>query len=112
MARIDDRAPGEDLTPAGESDVAESDLEPEQPRRYKVLLLNDDYTTMDFVVMVLMDIFHHPEDKAVEIMLSVHQNGAGLAGVYSYEVAETKVSKVTALAREHEFPLRCALEPA
>jgi ATP-dependent Clp protease adaptor protein ClpS len=77
-----------------------------------VVLLNDDYTTMEFVVMVLMTVFNHPEARAVELMLRVHHEGAATAGVYSREVAETKVSKVTELARQHEFPLRCALEPA
>jgi ATP-dependent Clp protease adaptor protein ClpS len=111
MSSLDDR--GREVAPEGESDVAaESDRATEQPRLYKVLLLNDDYTTMDFVVKVLMDVFHHPEDKAIEIMLSVHQNGVGLAGVYTHEVAETKAAKVTALARQSEFPLRCVLEPA
>jgi ATP-dependent Clp protease adaptor protein ClpS len=82
-----------------------------RPTLYKVLLHNDDYTTMEFVVMVLMSVFHHPEPQAVRIMLQVHQKGVGVAGVYSYEVAEARLSKVTRLAREHEFPLRCSMEP-
>ena len=67
---------------------------------------------MDFVVKVLMDVFHHSEERALEIMLKVHTEGVGRAGVYTYEVAETKAAKVTALARAAEFPLRCGLEPA
>jgi ATP-dependent Clp protease adaptor protein ClpS len=83
-----------------------------KPRLYKVLLHNDDYTTMEFVVWVLQSVFHHPEEKAVRIMLHVHQNGIGVAGTYPREVAETHVSEVEGLAREHEFPLRCTMEEA
>jgi len=88
----------------------ETDLH--RPRLYKVLLHNDDYTTMEFVVQILMDLFHHPENVAIRIMLQVHQEGLGIAGVYPFEVAETKVAQVTERARESEFPLRCSLEPA
>jgi ATP-dependent Clp protease adaptor protein ClpS len=83
----------------------------QKPKLFKVLLHNDDYTTMEFVVMVLMSIFHHGEPDAVQIMLHVHQSGMGVAGVYSYEIAETKSAKVTELARQHEYPLRCSIEP-
>ena len=83
-----------------------------KPKMYKVLLHNDDYTTMEFVVYILQGIFHRNEADAVQIMLHVHKNGIGVAGVYSYEVAETRVAQVEALAREHEFPLRCSLEEA
>lgn len=82
-----------------------------RPRLYQVLLHNDHYTTMDFVVTVLKKVFHHDEQKAVEIMMHVHQRGVGVAGVYSYEIAETKASKVVQLARQEEFPLRCSVEP-
>jgi ATP-dependent Clp protease adaptor protein ClpS len=92
--------------------AAETEKKPQKPRLYRVLLLNDDYTTMEFVVKVLISVFHHQEEKAIEIMLHVHHNGAGVAGVYTYEVAETKAKKVHELARQEEFPLRCALEPA
>ncbi|MBN2497284.1 MAG: ATP-dependent Clp protease adaptor ClpS [Deltaproteobacteria bacterium] len=91
--------------------ATESDVRPQRPRRYRVLLHNDDYTTMDFVVMVLMEIFHHDELRAVEIMLHVHRRGVGVAGVYPFGIAETRVRKVHELAREHEFPLRCSMEP-
>ena len=91
--------------------VVEDDRRVEPPKRWKVLLINDDYTTMEFVVHVLTNIFHLSEQRAIEIMLHVHQRGAGVAGVYSYDIAETKVRKVTELARENEFPLRCQLEP-
>jgi ATP-dependent Clp protease adaptor protein ClpS len=82
----------------------------QKPKMYKVLLHNDDYTTMEFVVFVLQSVFHHDETKAVQIMLHVHRSGIGVAGVYTREVAETRVSQVSDLAREHEFPLRCSLE--
>jgi ATP-dependent Clp protease adaptor protein ClpS len=84
----------------------------QKPKQYKVLLHNDDYTTMEFVVFILMSIFHSSETDAVEIMLHVHKSGIGVAGVYTYEVAETRVTQVEGLAREHEFPLRCTLEEA
>jgi len=82
----------------------------QKPKMYKVLLHNDDYTTMEFVVYVLQAIFHHDETKAVQIMLHVHKSGIGVAGVYTREIAETRVSQVEELAREHEYPLRCSLE--
>ena len=91
--------------------ATESERKVQRPRLYKVLLHNDDYTTMEFVVMVLMSVFHHPEPQAARIMLQVHQKGVGVAGVYSYEVAEARIDKVARLAREHEFPLRCSMEP-
>lgn len=81
-----------------------------RPRRYKVLLLNDDYTTMEFVVEVLTTIFRKSPDDAVRIMMSVHKNGMGVAGVYVKSVAEAKAEAVHDRAREQGFPLRCALE--
>ena len=83
-----------------------------KPKMYKVLLHNDDYTTMEFVVVVLQGIFHRSEADAVQIMLHVHKNGIGVAGVYSYEIAETRIAQVETLARQHEFPLRCSMEEA
>ncbi len=84
----------------------------QQPKRYKVLLHNDDYTTMEFVVYVLQAVFHRAEAEAVQIMLHVHRTGFGVAGVYTYEIAETRIRQVEALAREHEFPLRCSMDEA
>jgi ATP-dependent Clp protease adaptor protein ClpS len=83
-----------------------------RPRRYKVLLHNDDYTTMEFVVWVLQSVFNHDETTATQIMLHVHRTGMGVAGVYSRDVAETRVAQVDALAKDHEFPLRCSMEEA
>jgi ATP-dependent Clp protease adaptor protein ClpS len=82
-----------------------------RPPLFKVLLHNDDYTTMEFVVEVLQTIFHHDLDRATRIMLHVHQRGVGLAGTYPMDVAETKAEKVMALARAAEFPLLCTVEP-
>ena len=81
-----------------------------KPPLYKVLLLNDDYTTMEFVVWVLTTVFHHDETTATGIMLHVHKRGVGVAGIYPRDIAETRVARVEALAREHEFPLRCQVE--
>jgi ATP-dependent Clp protease adaptor protein ClpS len=82
-----------------------------RPRLYKVLLHNDHYTTMEFVVAILIEVFHKSESDATTIMLHVHKNGVGVAGVYTREIAETKVSKVLALAKEAEYPLMCTCEP-
>ena len=79
---------------------------------FKVLLHNDDYTTREFVVYVLERIFHHSEAEATRIMLHVHRNGVGVAGVFTREIAETKVHKVERLARQNEYPLVLSMEPA
>ena len=83
-----------------------------EPFQYKVILLNDDYTSMEFVVQVLIHVFQKPLLEAMEIMLAVHSKGSGLCGIYSWEVAETKANLVHALAREKGFPLQCAVEKA
>ncbi len=93
-----------------EAPVAESEEKVEKPPLWKVLLHNDDYTTMDFVVWILQSIFNMPEEQAIQVMLNVHVKGIGVAGVYTYEIAEMKVEKTTAAAREHEFPLLCTME--
>ena len=82
----------------------------QEPSKYKVLLLNDDYTTMDFVVMVLMVVFRQSLEESQKVMLNIHQNGKGLCGIYAFEVAETKVAQVSAMAEQHKFPLKCSLE--
>ncbi|HEY3054424.1 MAG TPA: ATP-dependent Clp protease adapter ClpS [Thermoanaerobaculia bacterium] len=93
-----------------ESAVAESEEKVDKPPLFKVLLHNDDYTTMDFVVWVLQSIFGMPEEQAIQVMLNVHVKGIGVAGIYTFEIAEMKVEKTTTLAREHEFPLLCTME--
>ena len=88
----------------------ESDLEVDFPKKYKVYLLNDDYTTMDFVVDILIRIFHKNYEEAEKIMLEIHQSDKGLCGVYSYEIAETKIAQVHKRARDNGFPLKAYME--
>ncbi len=90
----------------------EPDINLKKPDMYRVLLHNDHYTTMDFVVEVLMQVFHMPSAKATEIMLDVHKRGIGVCGVYTFDIAVTKVEKVHLMARERQFPLRCSYEKA
>jgi len=82
-----------------------------RPSLYRVLLLNDDYTTMEFVIQVLQSIFNHSEEKAAQIMMHVHQKGAGICGIYTREIAESKVEQVLAYAQQNEHPLQCTMEP-
>jgi ATP-dependent Clp protease adaptor protein ClpS len=93
-----------------EAVLTESETRLKKPPLYKVLIHNDDYTTMEFVVFVLQTVFQREESEAVSIMLKVHVEGVGVAGIYTYEIAETKVAQVEALAREREFPLLCTVE--
>jgi ATP-dependent Clp protease adaptor protein ClpS len=88
----------------------EDSFELREPKQYQVYLLNDDYTLMDFVIDILMEIFRKTYSDAHKIMLQVHQNGRGLCGVYSYEIAETKIHQVSSLARESGFPLKAVME--
>jgi ATP-dependent Clp protease adaptor protein ClpS len=81
-----------------------------EPRMYRVILHNDDYTTMDFVVEVLMAVFHKPAADATRIMLDVHRKGRGTCGVYTYDVAATRVARVHQMAQKREFPLKCSME--
>jgi ATP-dependent Clp protease adaptor protein ClpS len=90
--------------------LTQEDQQVEKPPLYKVLLHNDDYTTMDFVVYVLINVFHRSENDAINIMLAVHQQGVGVAGVYTREIAETKINQVHNLARAQEYPLLCTME--
>jgi ATP-dependent Clp protease adaptor protein ClpS len=85
---------------------------PKKPSQYKVLLLNDDYTPMEFVVIVLKRFFRMDMDEATRVMLHVHQRGVGVCGVFPYEVAETKVNMVMDFARQNQHPLQCTLEKA
>ena len=100
-----------EYTPDSE-ELTTSEIEDDvtEPPLYKVLLHNDDYTTMEFVVEVLMHVFNKPDAEATRIMLNVHKKGVGLCGYYPYEVAETKVETVHLLARERGFPLKCTME--
>ena len=81
-----------------------------KPSMYKVLMLNDDYTPMEFVVLILEQFFHKTRDEATHIMLQVHRKGVGICGVYTYEVAESKTAQVVDFARRHEHPLQLTLE--
>jgi len=82
-----------------------------EPTMFKVILLNDDYTTMEFVVLILQTVFNKAHSDAELIMLNVHQHGQGVAGVYTKEIAETKIALVQQLARQNEYPLKCVMEP-
>lgn len=84
----------------------------EEPKLYKVVIHNDNYTTMDFVVEVIVKVFHKVPSEATSIMLEVHNKGRGVAGVYPFDIAVTKINEVHKMAREREFPLRCSLEEA
>lgn len=88
----------------------EYDLDLAQPPKYRVLLHNDDYTSMDFVVMILNKIFHKSQEQAEAIMLDVHKKGRGVCGVYTKEIAQTKVEQVKVLAKQNEFPLLATYE--
>lgn len=81
-----------------------------EPTLYRVLLHNDDYTSMDFVVDILVMVFRRTEGEATQIMLNIHKNGIGICGVYPYEVAETKIETVHSLAAENGYPLKCTME--
>jgi ATP-dependent Clp protease adaptor protein ClpS len=83
----------------------------DEPPMYRVILLNDHYTTMDFVVMVIRKVFHRSTGEAVQIMMDVHKNGRGVAGIYSRDIAATKRLQVLSMAKQGEFPLRCEIEP-
>ncbi len=95
-----------------ESDLAIQDAKPKlmRPPLYKVILLNDDFTPMDFVIEILMDFFAMSEEKATQVMLQIHTRGIGVCGTYSKDVAETKVYRVNEYSREHQHPLMCSME--
>jgi ATP-dependent Clp protease adaptor protein ClpS len=81
-----------------------------RPPMFKVMMLNDDYTPMEFVVEVLKTVFHQPHEEAMSIMLAIHHQGVGQCGVYTRDVAETKIDHAICIAREHDYPLQCRLE--
>jgi ATP-dependent Clp protease adaptor protein ClpS len=95
----------------GELLLAPARTKPKRPPMYKVILLNDDYTPMEFVVTVVEHIFRKSHTEAVEVMLQVHHKGAAAVGIYTRDVAETKVDQVIEYARINEYPLQCTLEP-
>jgi ATP-dependent Clp protease adaptor protein ClpS len=122
-------SPSDDLTPraAGDDDMSgigvregqgqvgiatRTRAKPKKPSQYKVLMLNDDYTPMEFVVMCLKRFFRMDLEQATRVMLHVHQKGVGVCGVFPYEVAETKVNQVMDFARQNQHPLQCTLEKA
>ena len=88
----------------------ETKIKIKKPKMYKVFLLNDDYTTMDFVVEVLVSVFHKNPSEATRIMLDVHQEGKGIVGVYTYDIAASKIARVEALARKSGYPLKAGME--
>lgn len=90
--------------------LAEPEVKTKRPPYFKVVLLNDDYTPMDFVVFVLKDIFRRSHEEAINTMLEIHQKGAGVCGIYTRDVAETKAELVITLARRNEYPLQCRVE--
>ena len=100
------------MTSPGEKLKERTKTEKKEPELYKVVLLNDDYTTMEFVVQILEHVFEKSPAEAYRIMMHVHTQGKGIAGVYPWEVAETKVETVEGLAKDAGFPLRAATEPA
>jgi ATP-dependent Clp protease adaptor protein ClpS len=92
--------------------TSKTDEKNKEPEEYRVILLNDHYTTMEFVVAVLMEIFHKDGADANRIMLDVHRKGKGIVGVYTWDIAATKTEQVHLVARENDYPLRCIIEPA
>ena len=90
--------------------MSDEDEETREPDMYRVVLHNDHYTTMDFVVEVIIKVFHIPVLEATQIMMDVHRKGRGLVGVYTRDIAETKCARVLHMAREREFPLKCTVE--
>ncbi len=90
--------------------VLEEKTKLDKPKLFRVLLLNDDYTTMEFVIFVLQAVFHKDSEDAHTLMWQIHQSGAGICGVFTYEIAEMKVATVEEMARQNEFPLRAIME--
>ena len=110
------RLADEDTPPGGTEDevgvATKTRARPKKPSQFKVLMLNDDYTPMEFVVMVLKRFFHMDMEQATRVMLHVHQRGVGVCGIFPYEIAETKVNQVMDFARQNQHPLQCTLEKA
>ena len=100
----------ESKTEYSEQTIIREDVVPETPKQYKVLMHNDDYTPMEFVVQIIKDVFRRDEVAATQIMLNVHHQGKGICGIYSYEIAETKIVRVHELAAQYEYPLKASME--
>ena len=107
-----DRGSGDGIDEIERGVVTRTRPRTKQPSNYKVLMLNDDYTPMEFVVLCLQRFFSMGIEDATRVMLQVHQQGVGICGVFTYEVAETKVAQVTDFARENQHPLQCTMEKA
>jgi len=103
---------GDEGSDAAVGIATKAKTKPKKPSQYKVLMLNDDYTPMEFVVMVLKRFFGMDLEQATRVMLHVHQRGVGVCGIYTYEIAETKVNQVMDFARQNQHPLQCTLEKA
>jgi ATP-dependent Clp protease adaptor protein ClpS len=110
VAAKEPRRAGEDSPGSGTAVITRPKTQTRYPHMYRVLLLNDDYTPMDFVVAVLKKYFNKDTEEATRIMLHVHQHGVGECGIFTYEVAETKVTQVMDHARKHQHPLQCIME--
>ena len=106
----DDNKDGDDGGDSGTGIITKTRTKTKKPSLYKVLLLNDDYTPMEFVVHILERFFNKGAEDATRIMLHVHNQGVGVCGVFTYEVAETKVAQVMSFARQHQHPLQCTME--
>lgn len=93
-------------------ELTQEDIEAKEPEEYRVYLINDDFTTMEFVISILMTVFHKSLLEASKLTMEVHRRGRGMAGLYSYDIAITKIQQVHAMARQRGFPLRCTMEKA
>ncbi|MEO1167525.1 MAG: ATP-dependent Clp protease adapter ClpS [Pseudomonadota bacterium] len=112
ISAADDRDEDDDAGNGNVGVATQTRTKTKKPSPYKVLMLNDDFTPMEFVVLVLQRFFSMSMDDATRVMLHVHQRGVGVCGIFSYEVAETKVNQVIDFARENQHPLQCTLEKA
>ena len=101
---------GNETPGSGAAVITRTRAQTKRPNMYRVLLLNDDYTPMEFVISILQSFFNKTPEEATQIMLHVHHNGVGECGVFTYEVAETKVTQVMDFARKHQHPLQCIME--
>jgi ATP-dependent Clp protease adaptor protein ClpS len=110
MTEKNPQNPSENGTENDTQVITEEKVELKRPDMYRIILLNDDYTPMDFVVWLLETVFHKSKEESVRLMLKVHQQGSTICGIYPYDVARTKVFHVKGLAQKHEHPLECLME--